>query len=646
MNPWLWPRHAVAIVLLWAATALAADGDDAVRAAAEAFRHRDVPRLARLVPQAQGHELAGYVDYWFLRLRIEELRGAEARKFLADQASSLLASRFRSEWLRELGRRGAWDAFDREYPLVAAPDVELRCYALHDRIEAGQPGALDTAEILWREESDLPPGCNAALDALLAHGRVTTEEIWQRLRRAHAARRVARAHQLTAWLPADQAPDAKAMEAAADHPQRYIDRLKPNFAAHRSGRELAILALQRLARSDVERAAAEWESLRARFTPEERAWVYAVLGWQAAIGHLPQALSWYRAGADAPLSDEQHEWKARACLRAQDWTALRQAIADMPLRLAQRPAWMYWLGRALQVRGREEEARAQFGKLAGQPHYYANLADEELGRPVTVPPRASPPTAEEVEAVAGDPAIRRALALLRVELRPEAVREWNWAMRERDDRGLLAAAALAQRHQIFDRAIHAAERTRAEHDFNLRYLAPFRDHVEPAAREQQLDAAWVYGLMRQESRFILDARSSAGASGLMQLMPATARWVARKLGLRDFQPARTHEIGTNVLLGTSYLRMVLESLDHHPVLASAAYNAGPGRARRWRDGKPLEAAIYIETIPFAETRDYVMKVMSNATYYAALFEGRPQSLKARLGTIGPAEATAASAELP
>jgi soluble lytic murein transglycosylase len=138
----------------------------------------------------------------------------------------------------------------------------------------------------------------------------------------------------------------------------------------------------------------------------------------------------------------------------------------------------------------------------------------------------------------------------------------------------------------------------------------------------------VYGLMRQESRFVMNAKSSVGAKGLMQLMPATAKWVAKKINLANFHPNRVTEMDTNVTLGTHYMKMVLDSLDNHPVLASAAYNAGPGRARRWRADQPLEGAIYAETIPFSETRDYVKKVMSNAVYYNALFEGRPQSLKA------------------
>jgi soluble lytic murein transglycosylase len=169
----------------------------------------------------------------------------------------------------------------------------------------------------------------------------------------------------------------------------------------------------------------------------------------------------------------------------------------------------------------------------------------------------------------------------------------------------------------------------------LRYLSPYSDQVRPVARSQSLDDAWVYGLMRQESRFVTNAKSTVGASGLMQLMPATAKWVAKKIGLKDFHQGQVNDTDTNVLLGTTYMRLVMESLDNHPVLASAAYNAGPGRARKWRADRPLEGAVYAETIPFNETRDYVKKVMSNSVYYSALFDGKPQSIKNRLGIIGP-----------
>jgi soluble lytic murein transglycosylase len=307
----------------------------------------------------------------------------------------------------------------------------------------------------------------------------------------------------------------------------------------------------------------------------------------------------------------------------------------MPKTLQAQPDWIYWLGRAHEALGRQEEARALYQRIAGQPNFYGNLADDELGRPIMPPPLPQKPASEEVKAVAALPGIRRALALFRTDMRIEGIREWNWTVRGMDDAKLLAAAEFANHQEIFDRAINTADRTLALHDYSMRYLAPFREHVEPKAKALQLDQGWVYGLMRQESRFITNAKSVVGAKGLMQLMPKTASWVAKKIGLANFHPGRTNDTDVNVTLGTNYLKMVLDELDSHPVLASAAYNAGPGRARKWRDVKPIEGAIYAETIPFSETRDYVKKVMSNAVYYSALFDGQPQSLKTRLGIIAP-----------
>jgi soluble lytic murein transglycosylase len=251
-----------------------------------------------------------------------------------------------------------------------------------------------------------------------------------------------------------------------------------------------------------------------------------------------------------------------------------------------------------------------------------------------------------VSDAAKDAGLVRALELIRLGLRAEGVREWLFTLRGFDDPRLLAAAELALRAEVYDRAIQAADRTERLHNFSLRYPTPFRDVFREYARTHSLDEAWVLGLVRQESRFIAHARSSAGAAGLMQLMPATARYVARKIGLRNYQPGKVTEVPTNISLGTGYLKMVLDQLGH-PVLASAAYNAGPGRARRWRDARPLEGAIYAETIPFNETRDYVKKVTANSVFYAALLQKRVTPLKERLGII-PAKSGAESIdeELP
>ena len=245
---------------------------------------------------------------------------------------------------------------------------------------------------------------------------------------------------------------------------------------------------------------------------------------------------------------------------------------------------------------------------------------------------------DERSAARTHPGLTRALQLIALGLRNEGVREWNFSLRGMNDRALLAAADRACEREVWDRCINTSDRTRNSIDIEQRFPMPFRNEVVAFARELGLDAAYVYGLIRQESRFIMDARSSVGASGLMQIMPATARWTARKIGL-PYSPDLITDRITNLKLGTNYLKLVLDDFDGSQALAAAAYNAGPSRSRRWREGATIEPAIWAENIPFTETRDYVKKVLSNATVYAALLAGQKQPPAA----IGPAALPVGSA---
>ncbi len=236
------------------------------------------------------------------------------------------------------------------------------------------------------------------------------------------------------------------------------------------------------------------------------------------------------------------------------------------------------------------------------------------------------------------------MKLAELDLRPESQREWNYVVRGRDDEALLVAADYARNVGLYDRAINTAERTTARHDFELRYLMPFREHFTAAARGQDADPALLYGVARQESRFAPDIVSAAGAVGLMQLMPPTARWVAKQLGRSDYRSEQIADVATNTQFGAFYFKYCQDRLDGMPALAAAAYNAGPSRAQAWRNGAPLEGAIWVESIPFNETRDYVKKVLVNAMFYARELELPYVTLGARLGTVTPRGATAAAGD--
>jgi soluble lytic murein transglycosylase len=609
--------------------------DEALLAAYEAYKKGDAMALARHAGALEGHVLAPWLEYWRAVIRIEDLPDAEAREFFARHPDSYVADRLRRAWLAVLARREAWRTFDAELGALVRDDPEVRCLALASRLARGDREAVDLALESWLAPRDLSEGCDRLAERLAQLGRLDPDTIWLRARALFEAGRTRLAAGALSYLPRKEAPDERLLAEAARRPERVLARL-PRTLEERPLREVVVLAALRLARSKPRDVAEALEgALGSRLTERDRKYVWGRVALWAARRHYPEALEWYERAADAPLADEHLEWKARAALRAGRWQALRDAVDRLSAQARSDPAWTYWYGRALAAQGNEAGARAYYQRVAGQTDFYSLLATEELGYLAAIPEPAHVPSEAEVDAARREPGLARALELFRLGLRLEGVREWVFTIRRMDDRALLAAAELARRAEVWDRAINTADKTSSLHNFRLRYLAPFHEVFGEYARGQGLEPAWVLGLVRQESRFIVDARSSAGAQGLMQLMPRTARYVARRIGFKNYHPRRVMEVETNVTLGTGYLKMVLDDLGH-PVLAAAAYNAGPGRARRWRDERALEGAIYAETIPLDETRDYVKKVMSNAVFYAAL-EGRLTSLKERMGRI-PAKA--------
>ena len=622
----------VVLLVLAAGAAYGAAGDDDFLAAREAFRVGNAARLEKHAARLKGHLLEPYVAYWQLSMRLEQAAPEEVRAFLAANRDSPLSERLRSEWLKILGRRGDWDLFNAEAPLLAGDDIEITCYALQSRLRINPDETLTEVRPLWFVPRDLPESCTPLFNALAAAGMLSPDALWMRVRLALEAGQVTLVRRIAEWLPAGQAPDHAQLESIASNPAGYLERQKFNFKT-RAGRETVLFAVHRLARSSAPQAARYLAKLEPQLSQEERAYIWGMVGYLGAMRHERDALAWFERAGD--LSDVQLAWKARAALRARNWQQVLAAIEAMTGRESSDPAWRYWKARALKALGRPEEANELLQPLAAEFNFYGQLALEDLGGKVAMPATLYKPSAEDLRAMGQHVGLRRALALYRLNLRTEANREWLWAIRDFDDKQLLAAAELARRYELYDRAINTADRTVGLHDFSLRYLAPYRDALKVRTDELALDEAWVYGLIRQESRFISIAKSRAGAGGLMQLMPGTARWVAKKLGLKDWRWSQVTDVDVNLNLGTYYLKHVLDSLDGFPVLASAAYNAGPGRARTWRPESPMEGAIYAETIPFNETRDYVKKVMANTSYYSQALNQQVQTLKQRLGMVTP-----------
>jgi len=594
-------------------------------------------RLPPLVAQAQNDALLGsYANYWLLRWRTQD--GTQAiptqslQRFIQTSKNGWLVERLKSDWLLAATRQGDYATALQLGPIPAA-DAQVQCAWHTARHMGGQTVRQAEAWAVFQAGA----ACWTMLEQFVADKVVTWDALRTQLRAVLQTSQNADARRMAALM--FNAREMASYTALMKDPRKWLSGRKA--PSGRAETELVTLALSRLAREPDRVAAADWVQQRwsDKIPAPHLQWVWSQFGLIAALNVEPHAYQWYRRSGTAPLNDYNHAWQVRAELRKPqiEWPWVERAVRRMSPAQQSETAWTYWLGRALAAQGKDAAARQQYASIRHVFDFYGQLASEELGGIQPLPPQPPPVTRAELAAARAHPGLRRAVALFALGWRTEAVQEWNYALRDMDDRALRAAAEVARQEQIFDRVINTSLRTQTEIDFSQRFIAPFKARVSEKAREIDLDPAWVFGLIRQESRFIINARSRVGASGLMQLMPATAKWVANKIGMKDFRPASVNDFDTNTVLGTRYLEMVLRDLDGSQVLASAGYNAGPRRPVRWRAvlEVPVEGAIFAETIPFTETRLYVKHVLSNATYYATLFSGEPQSLKARLGVITP-----------
>ncbi|PRD66864.1 lytic transglycosylase domain-containing protein [Malikia granosa] len=606
----------------------------------EAFRKKDSRALSAALPRLQGHLLEPLGAYWELRVRLESASPDEIRAFMSRWAGSYYEDRLRNDWLLLLGRRGDWDNFRLEQAQYRMnDDREVQCYALLADPQGPRASAAETLRPLWLGQKEADEGCASAARALLQREALDVDTVWQRARLGMESGRLRVATQAVSMLDRQWAATVEEIYA---NPARYLEKLT---ALRQSTKELVTLALVRLAIKDHEEAAEQLGKLRWRtqLTDEERSWVWGVIGRQAALRLSPRALDYFNQAQERYLNDEMLAWKTRAALRSADWKQVQGAIAQMSEAQRRDPAWSYWQARALlalQGPDHEAQARALLQRIAGSTGFYEQLAQEALGQATAVASVPAPLSPAEKAAAQHNPGLQRALWAIANGLRSEGVREWNYQtnLHQRggmNDRELLAAADLACQQQVWDRCINTSERTKSEIDYSQRFPTPHREQVVRRAREVGLDPAYVYGLIRQESRFITEARSGVGAAGLMQVMPATAQWTAKRIGLSDYKPHQIAERDTNILIGTAYLKLALDDFEGSMPMAAAAYNAGPGRPRVWRNGPVLEAPVWIENIPFTETRDYVKKVIANTTQYAALLSGQPQRIGSRLAAIGP-----------
>ncbi len=623
----------LALGMLYALPAMAMGDGDFLRARAD-YEKKNAIALAEDVAQlqSQNYPLAPYADYWLMLLNLDDASKEQVQEFLAKYEAYPFADRLRGEYLKKLGKAQQWQAFLEEWPIYQGEDNAVACYAAEARLVQGIDDVLDQAQQLWLQPKEQAGTCASLYDRMQSKGLLSEDDIIARLRLSLAAERIALAKSIVRRSKHFDAVHLKLIEKAYAGPSAMLKKRSISLGS-RIGRELNLFALQRLAKTNSLQALLAFRKVEPSFSKEDVAYFYGRLAAIAAPRHEPQALQWFKQAGSTRLDKDQLAWYARSALRVQDWEQVLAAIDKMQAPQSEEGAWRYWKARALKAQKRTLEANTLFAKLSAERHFYGWLAQEELDSIMSSPSQSYTPTQDEVNEIVDMPAMERVEAFQRLQMRWEAKLEWAFAIKDFGDPQLLAAAEYAQQQKWYDLTVNTADKTTGVHNFTLRYPTPYRDLVKPSTEAYDLDEAWVYGITRQESRFMHFAKSGVGAAGLMQLMPATAKWVAKRIGINGYHHGMIHDLDTNITLGTYYMAYTKDLMNGQETMATAAYNAGPSRAKKWAADAPLEGAIYVETIPFGETRLYVQKVMANAHLYAQQLGLKVISLKQRLGIV-------------
>ncbi|MDN3516999.1 transglycosylase SLT domain-containing protein [Aquisalimonas lutea] len=635
------PRALAMVLVAFLALGQNAAADDRLANQRELFRDaRD--RIAQgramdidaLEQRLSGYPLTAYLQHDYLLRAPGRLDAGRARAFLDAHGGSPVGQRFRYRWLHELGRRADWQEFLHFYR--GGGGATLQCYALQARRAARgvDDRWLARARELWLVGQSQPRACDPVFAELYQRDVLTREQRWERITRSMHAGNADLALALRRRLHPDDRPWLDHWLAVARDPATALEQ--PEFAADtRRGRQLVRFGLQRLARSDRDAARsllAAWAE-RGVLSDGARTALRREIALRSAYSRDEDALERLQALPQEAVNDEVREWRARAAVRQQDWEAALAAIADLAGTQRQTGEWRYWQAQALWRTGERERARDAFRELAGERHYYGFLAADAIGRSYAMNPRQPEAEPEKQARLADRPGLRRARELLRVGMISRARREWITALAGDDADTRAQAAMLARDWGWYDRAIRGANGAGLHDALGLRFPAGFRETLTAAAEAEGLDPALVFAVARKESAFSPDARSRAGALGLLQVMPATGRRVARDLGLSLPSAADLLDPATNARLGAAYLRQMLERFDGNVILAAAAYNAGPRRAQQWaEDNAGQPAAVWIENITYGETRDYVKSVLA----FRAVFDWQLHGESRRLAGLMPA----------
>lgn len=591
------------------------------RKAMKAVKARKYTKFRELYFELDGYILQNYTQYEYLRANLSRIPHKTLHEFIKQNTHVPVSEHLRKKWLYQLANKNDWEAFMLVYD-EGIRDKKLQCYRLKRLIRTSEDQAplMAEAEELWLTGKRLPSVCNSVFNSWQKAGHMSQELVWARIKLAMERRQISLARQLARKLPSRERIWMRRWEAVHWNPSRELRNINYKVTTP-VARMIVKHGIVRLGYRDPETAMDLWRDLKDRFQffGEDENYVFRKLGILAAQKHLPQALQWLSAVSVASDDETLRLWRVKAALRVRDWETTSHFISALTEPEQQSSQWRYWRARVMEETGDEKGARNLYKTVARERGYYGFMAADRLEQEYSMQHESIEVTPEELTNMLSRPGVQAAHELYAIGDIVRARRQWNWLIKRMNNRELQIAAVVARHWGWHDRAIYTVTKSDHRDDLDIRFPVLYRDEVETNAERAGIDSSWIYGVMRQESAFISDAKSSAGALGLMQLMPRTGRQVGRRLKMRIRSNSAILNIKNNLLLGSSYLKSVLDRNNGSQVLATASYNAGPHRIKTWLpEENNLPADIWVETIPYNETRKYVKNVLG----YTAVYDHR------------------------
>ncbi len=616
--------------------------DDQFNDALRAANAGNTALLDQYQYEMQNDVLGYYPEYWKLNSNLGFQPASSIINFAQRYPKSAMAEKLAADYVEEKVKQANFSEAKPVLSYVTNPDQDESCAVAQVRAQTGDSLVYAEYKDIWLATNTQPESCNGLGRMMLSSPLMTAQDrqqrLWGQLRAGQSGQAIATAQTMGLSLSLAQ------FNQIQSNPLAYLwSAPKTNDADY----AYLIFALGRVADSDLTNALGNVQRVAQDLPSPVQKYLYRTIGYVGGTtvmknGFNREVLNAFDKSYGYPFSPEEAEIYARQAVRFGAWESVIRAVDSMSVTQKQEDRWQYWLARASEQRNDKDSklaAQQIYRKLAQAGDDYHNLlAKDRLGERYNHQPYNEQPSTQDIQRLNQNIHFRRAFALRDINAPANYTnREWNWAVRQaylqKDDGLLLAAAKRAHDMGWYDRAIYAADRTSTRQNDTYRFATPHRSNVTSHSYNAGIDPAWAYGLMRQESRFVTTARSHVGAGGLMQIMPNTAKLVARQMG-ETYNPAALSEMNTNIRYGTFYLSMIHGQLSGNAVLATAGYNAGPNRARRWQpDFQPIAADQYTESIPLLETRDYVKHVMTNATHYGVVLGQGPQSLEKRMSII-------------